>query len=174
MLDALRSFLTDLTGAADRPAGGFTPDDVRVAAIALLVHLANADGVVSAAERNRLGRLVRERLGLDEEQARALIAQASTEERQAVDLYHFTSVLKRRLDEAGRRAVVEAMWRIAYADGLLSELEENVIWRVAELLAVPPRERIALRQQVEREGTERPAGSGDAGPWGPATARNAR
>ena len=40
------------------------------------------------------------------------------------------------------------MWRLVYADGGMHEFEENVVWRVAELLAVPSQVRIRLKQAV--------------------------
>jgi uncharacterized tellurite resistance protein B-like protein len=41
------------------------------------------------------------------------------------------------------------MWELVYADGHVSEFEENVIWRAADLLGVSTRERVNLRQQVQ-------------------------
>ena len=40
------------------------------------------------------------------------------------------------------------MWEIVYADGRRDELEDNLLWRAADLLGISPRERIALRQRV--------------------------
>ena len=162
MFDALRNFFDEMTGGA-RPPESFAGDDHRVAAVALMVHLAEADGVLDEPERKRLQRLVEERYELDPAQARQMIAQASADEREAIDLFQFTHVLKRRLDEKGRQAVVEQLWEMAYADGQAHEFEENIIWRVAELLGVSPRERVELRQRAEREGPEDMNG---AGPWG--------
>lgn len=162
MLDALRSFFDEMTGGT-QPADAFAADDYRLAAVALLVHLANADGVVDEAERQRLHRLVEGRFALSTAEASQLIAQASTQEREAVDLFHFTRILKRRLDEAGRQAVVAALWEVAYADGAVHEFEENIVARVAELLGVSPREKVELRQKAEREGPEDVSA---AGPWG--------
>ena len=68
-----------------------------------------------------------------------------------IDLYHFTSLLNRELEEDGRRCVVEMMWEIAYADGHVSEFESNLIWRAADLLGVPSRERIELGRRVASE-----------------------
>ena len=152
MLEALRSFLDDLT--AGNRAETAAPDEAQVAAVALLVHIAGVDGTVDAAEATRLERLVQQRYALDASAARALIAQATANEREAVDLFGFTHILKRQLDEAGRQAIVEALWEMAYADGSVHEFEENIIWRVAELLGVSARERVELRQRAEREGPE--------------------
>jgi len=66
----------------------------------------------------------------------------------AVDLYGFTSVLKRRLDEAERERIVSMMWELVYADGKVHEFEDNLIWRVAELLGVSSQARIRLKQAV--------------------------
>jgi len=77
-----------------------------------------------------------------------LVAEATVAEQQAVDLYHFTTLINRTLDEAGRRRVVEMMWEIVYADGRVSEFEDNLLWRAADLLGISSRERIELRQQV--------------------------
>ena len=162
MFDALRTFLDDVTGAGQR-SDAFASDDHRLAAVALLVHLANADGVLASTERLRLEQLVEQRYALEPATARRLIAQASADEREAVDLFQFTHVLKRRLDATGRQAVVEALWEMAYADGQIHEFEENIIARIAELLGVSTRERVELKQRAERLGPQDVAG---AGPWG--------
>ena len=44
--------------------------------------------------------------------------------------------------------MIEMMWEVAYADGAVSAYEDNLIWRVADLLCVSSTERIALRQRV--------------------------
>ena len=44
--------------------------------------------------------------------------------------------------------MIEMMWEVAYSDGRITEFENNLIWRVADLLGVSARERIALRQRV--------------------------
>ena len=76
------------------------------------------------------------------------MSKATEAEQEAVDLYHFTSLLNRSLDEDGRRRVIEMMWEIVYADGRVSEFEDNLIWRAADLLGVSTRERIELRRRV--------------------------
>ena len=54
-------------------------------------------------------------------------------------------MLKRQLSEDERIRVIENLWEIAYADGASHEFEENLVWRVAELLGVSPRD--ALRRE---------------------------
>jgi uncharacterized tellurite resistance protein B-like protein len=163
MFDALKSFLAEIGGTGPAPERRFDEADYRLAAAALLIHVANADGHVDQAERLRLQAIVEERFALDADTARLLIAAAEESEREAVDLYHFTATLKRALDEAGRHQVVELMWDMAYADGEVHELEENIVWRVAELLGVPARERMQLKHRAEATGGE--VGGVEPGPW---------
>jgi uncharacterized tellurite resistance protein B-like protein len=72
-------------------------------------------------------------------------------DREAVDLYHFTHLLMGALDEKGRLRVIEMLWEMAFADGAVGEFEDNMMWRVADLLAVSPRDRITLRQQASEK-----------------------
>jgi uncharacterized tellurite resistance protein B-like protein len=147
MFDALKNFIAEVTGA-EPPARSFAEEDYRLAAVALLIHVANVDGETDLAERRRLKTIIAERFGLDAKAASELVAMGEQSDRQAVDCYHFTSVLKRALDDEGRQKIVEMLWDIAFADGLVDEFEENTIWRIAELLGVSTRDRVLARQRV--------------------------
>lgn len=125
-------------------------DDPRVAAAALMYHLMDADGVRQDIEWERLKEVLGESYGLEGEALDALVAQAAAADQEAVDLYAFTSVLKRELDMEARVAFVRLMWEIV-TDGELHELEDHLVWRIAELIGVDRRDRITARQQVERQ-----------------------
>jgi uncharacterized tellurite resistance protein B-like protein len=102
--------------------------------------------------------VVKRRFSLDEASADELIDKATLAEHESVDLYHFTSLLNRVLDEEGRARVIEMMWEIVYADGRRDELEDNLLWRAADLLGVSQQERIELRQRIAKE-TGEPGGA---------------
>jgi hypothetical protein len=51
------------------------------------------------------------------------------------------------------------MWELVYADGEVSEFEDNVVWRAADLLAVSSRDRIELKHQIAARASA-PARSG--------------
>ncbi len=95
--------------------------------------------------------MIKQHFDLDDAATEELIPKATAAEHESVDLYHFTHQLNRALDEAGRARIVEMMWQIVYADGQRDELEDNLIWRAADLLGISPRERIALRRRVSGE-----------------------
>ena len=158
MFDSLKRFITDL-GGAERADREFDDDDYRLAAVALLVHVANVDGAIDAAERQRLKDIIAARFGLDAAATARLIAAGERSDNEAVDFFHFTNVLKHSLDDAGRHKIIEMLWEVAFADGAVHEFEENVVSRITELLGVPPRDRVLLKQRVATE----PAPA--VGPW---------
>ena len=147
MFQAFKDFVSELTGGHKDPSR-FEEGDYRLAAAALLVHVGMIDGTLSDAERAKLRTIVKRCFQLDDAAADALIVQATAAEQEAVDLYRFTSLLNRSLDEAGRRRIVEMMWQMVYADHQVTEFEDNLIWRAADLLGVSSRDRIELRRRV--------------------------
>jgi uncharacterized tellurite resistance protein B-like protein len=134
MLDAIRTFLSEMSGEVEKEFG---EDDYRLAAAALLFHVIE---------------VLMRRYQLEGKDVQQLIAAAETADNEAIDLYGFTRVLKQHLDLAGRERIVELMWMLVYADGTVHEFEDNVIWRVAELLGVSSHARIRLKQSV-RDGS---------------------
>ncbi len=147
MFESLRKLVAEI--ADDRKhASRFDATDYRLAAAALLVHAGAIDGKLSEVEHKKLHNVIMQRFELDDDSAEELIAKASTVEQEAIDLYAFTAKLNRSLNDQGRARIVEMLWEIAYADGVITEFEDNLIWRAADLLGVSRSERIALRQRV--------------------------
>jgi uncharacterized tellurite resistance protein B-like protein len=156
MFQSFRKFLAEVSQGGKHPAH-FEHNDYRLAAAALLVHAAAIDGNISDVARNKLQAVIKRRFDLDEAETDALVAEATEAEHEAIDLYHFTSLINRALDESGRRRVVEMMWEIVYADGRVTEFESNLIWRAADLLGISSRERIELGRRVASErGSDQP------------------
>jgi uncharacterized tellurite resistance protein B-like protein len=149
MFESFKNFVAEFVDGEKHPSQ-FADNDYRLAAVALLVHAATIDGDMSARERDKLHAVVKRRFALDDSLADELIDKATAVEHEAVDLYHFTSLINRVLDEEGRAKIIEMMWEIVYADGRRDELEDNLLWRAADLLGVSPRERIALRQRIAK------------------------
>ena len=152
MFDAFKNFVADFVDGGKHP-GQFGEDDYRLAAAALLVHAAAIDGEMTKSERDKLHAVIKLRFALDDTATDELIEKATAAEHESVDLFHFTHLLNRALDEVGRARVIEMMWQIVYADGQRDELEDNLLWRAADLLGVSPQERIELRRRVGGEGS---------------------
>jgi uncharacterized tellurite resistance protein B-like protein len=146
VLSAIKRLLADVAGRGETVVIG--EGELQLAAAALLFHVVAVDGVVSAEEREMLSSLLGRRFELDPVTTQSLVKAAENADAEAVDLYGFTSVLKRKLEQADRERIIEMMWKLVYADGSVHEFEDNAVWRVAELLAVPSQTRIRLKKSV--------------------------
>lgn len=154
MFEAFRDLLRSI-GLEDQGAGrgGDPADDPRIAAAALLFHVSEADGLVTDAEIARLKASLAAEFGLDARETERVFDAGREADQDAVDLYRFTNVLMAHLDEARRVRFVDLLWEITYADGEVHELEDNTIWRIAELLGVSTRDRmLGKRSAAERNG----------------------
>lgn len=160
MLDGLRQFIADIV-SPDAERRVIDETDYRFAATALLIHIVSLDGKPTAVERRKLQSLIETSFKLDPGAANQLIASATLAESDAVDLYRFTSVIMREVDEAGRRRIVEMMWEMVFADGKVTEFEDNVLWRAADLLAISGRDRIDLKHTVQERQAARAANGKD-------------
>ncbi len=145
MFELLKNLL--LVGQSDDAAIDVA-DNARLAEAALMFHVIAVDGVIDPRENDAALAVLCERFDLSPDDAHTLLDEARVADHGAVDLYGFTSTLKRNLDREQRIAFIEQLWRVVLADEELHELEDNIVWRVAELLHVEARDRISARQRV--------------------------
>ena len=147
MIGSLRTLISNLVDDA-RLQDQFRNMDCRLATAALLIRVATVQSEMSEARRRKLHAVLRAGFGLGDLTTAQLIEDAVAADRSAIDLYHFTRQLNDVLDDEGRRRVVKMMWEVAYVDESMNEVASNIIWRVADLLGVPSRQRIELRQRI--------------------------
>ena len=149
MFERFLAFIRELTGEdAATPELGL--DHPAVAAAALLFFVMDADGERAESERKILEEEIAATYDVHGETLAHVIAAGEKAEQESVDLYAFTSVLNQHLDQEGRIEFVGMMWEIVYADGVRTELEDNIVWRVAELLHVERADRIRMRREIEQ------------------------
>jgi uncharacterized tellurite resistance protein B-like protein len=146
----MKTLISDIVGAPTR-RDRLADDDCRIATAALLIRAANVDGEMSDARRNKLHTILKSYFGCDEAATVELIEEAAKAARDAVDLYHFTSRISFFVNEEKRHRIIQMMWEVIYADGSVSPLENNIVWRTAGLLGVPSRQRVELRHRMAAE-----------------------
>lgn len=139
ILDAIRSFLSKTT-PIDTPAGGggATADAVHVAACALLLDIAYADGEFTVPERTHLEGVLARHFSLSAEDGRALIELCETERKKAVDHFQFTRVLRENYDIGQKMVLAEIMWGLVLADGEVADHEHYLTRKIANLLELEP------------------------------------
>ena len=141
--------LVDRVLGDDQRAANLREEELRLAAAALLVHASLIDGHVDPEETRKLKALLQSRFAIDDNELRKTLKEAAAWEQDSVDLYSFTSIMCRELDQDGRQRMVEMLWEIVLADGVVHEFESNLVWRASELLGVSTQDRVRLRKIVE-------------------------
>ena len=121
----------------------------KLAVAALLVHLAAIDGQVTDAEREALEGTLMDYTGLGDSEVSKLIAEATRQDQESVDFYRFTSALS-SLDNGEKLEIIRMMWQVVFADKKNHELEDNMVWRIAELIGISARQRTTLRNQMAK------------------------
>jgi uncharacterized tellurite resistance protein B-like protein len=151
MFDRLLDFLRELPASGFRDRNEkFSNDDPRLAAAALLSHIMDADGETRESERKKLSSMLSLKYDLKGDSLKQLIRAAEKADQEAIDLSDFTSVLKRQLDYQARLDLIGLMWDMVYADGKVSEVEADVMWRVAELVGISHDDRNAIQDRMDK------------------------
>ncbi len=125
-------------------------DDFQLAMAGLLVHVAAIDEDYHDDEHEMLIAVLQRHFELSPSLADKLLHAGRQREKAAVDIYSFTRVLTKGLDQPGRQEVVEMLWEIAFADGAIHEYESNLVWRASELMGVGRADRLRLREVVKQ------------------------
>jgi len=131
----------------------------RLATGALLVEVARADGIIGTEERQVMQTALETTLGLSREDAFALLEEAEKHSRQATSLFELTQELDRALLAEEKAAIVELLWRVAFADARKDPHEEQRVRQIAGLLHVPHADFIEakIRGRAHGEGGRGPA-----------------
>ncbi len=147
MLDRLKKMFSE--GETDPHAPGqHTVDELHLAAGVLLIETARMDDTIGDEERSVIVDLVRSRFDLADEEVASVVELADEVAHNAVELSRFTRRIRDGFDHDERVEMVEMLWRVVYADGVVHDHEANLLRRVAGLLYVSDRESGEARKRA--------------------------
>ena len=129
-------------------SGSVQPHDVRIAACALLLEMANVDDEFSPGERETILAILKDEYGLSEEHAAALADAAEKQRDDSLDLWHFTQQVNQNFSREEKILVVELLWKIVYVDGKLDKHEDYLVHSLAKMLNLSHRELIDAKLRV--------------------------
>lgn len=138
MLDAIRSLLFGQADEKKDVARHHSVDPLHLAACALLLDVAYADGEFSEPERKHLESAIARHFGLSPEDGERLLAIAEDARRRAVDHFQFTAILQRDFSLGQKMVLAEVMWGLVLADGAIAEHEHYLTRKISNLLELQP------------------------------------
>ncbi len=153
MLASIRDFFERKVAGDARPQ-----HSIELATVALLIEVVRIDRDTQPAERDAVLRAVHEKFGLSGAEADELLRLAEEEVRQSTDYYQFTSLINAQFTQQQKQRVIELMWRVAYADDVLSAHELHLMRKIAGLLHVPDGDYIAAKLRAKEDAVRARAG----------------
>jgi uncharacterized tellurite resistance protein B-like protein len=154
VMDRLFAWLKD--DESGLPQGG---DELQLAVAALLLEAAVVvDGDFDPREREIVRHLLQRCFSLSPDDAQLLIAAAERRVEISSQLFGFTSMVNSQLDRERKIELIEMLWEVAYADGVLDPLEDTMLRRIAGLIDVSDHERGEAKRRVLQRLGMQPAG----------------
>jgi uncharacterized tellurite resistance protein B-like protein len=144
MIDRVLDFLTGRTA----PDPSTRADELELAVAALLVEAARMDDQFDARERAAIARVLAEKFDLSSEAVRSLMDAAESAVAESTQFFPFTQQIVKCISPGDRAQILEMMWEVAYADGVLDPQEDALLRRIAGLIHVPDQERGLARQRA--------------------------
>jgi uncharacterized tellurite resistance protein B-like protein len=158
MLDRLLNFLS----GTEAPSAQAGPDELQLAVAALLVEAARMDDNFDPQERAAIERLLAARFDLTPEAVHELVQAAEQRVRETTQYFPFTREITTRLSTEQRVGIIEMLWEVAYADGVLDPQEDMLLRQIAGLIHVPDHDRGEARKRaLEKVAARQASGKAD-------------
>jgi len=138
MLSAIKNFFSSSMTPAPEADQTEAAKDIRLAACALLLELANADDEFTDDEKQHLESAVRRQFGLDAAEAEKLLDLAQQARDEAIDLWQFTNLIAENYSTGQKMVLAEIMWGLVYSDGDLASKEDYLMRKICNLLRLEP------------------------------------
>ena len=121
---------------------------VQVATCALLLEVAHSDGHYQAAEAKIVHDLLAGMFNLPADIIAELVDFARDNQQNSTDLFQFAREVNAHFSLEEKLAVMEGVWRIIYADGVLDKFEDALARQLATLLRLSHKEAIGCKVKV--------------------------
>ena len=102
----------------------------------LMIEAASTDGKIDEIEINKISNLLIDIFKEDSQDVEEIIKKCKKEIDEPRSLHFFTSKINKTFDPTKKTLLIEALWEIILADGLVHEFESNLIRRLAGLLYI--------------------------------------
>ena len=126
-------------------------DPLRVSTAAVLLEIGYADGTFSPAEGEDLASYLQRAFQLSADEAAEIIDEATEIRNRTIDHFALTNYIRKNASLAERIEIVKTMWRMVYSDGKLTDYENYLVRKLADLLGLEHHVMIDAKVSVLQE-----------------------
>ena len=125
--------------------------NLHMATAALFVHTAVVDEEFHKKEYNKINDFLKDRFGYNDDVVQQLIIHANRTNNEIMDVDAFIDVVNRNIDHNGQKKIVELIWKIVLADGVIHPFEDNLVRRVCRRFGISPDDYDTLKNNALME-----------------------
>lgn len=148
-----RFFEKNIKSSSDSP-DTVSQHALQIATAALLIEMMRADMQISEEEKKTVKRTIRSKFDLSREEISDVIQFAEDKIWNATGYFEFTSLMNKGFTHAEKIKVIELLWEVAFADGILDKHEEHMVRRIASLIHVSHKDFIEAKLRVKKKSSE--------------------
>jgi uncharacterized tellurite resistance protein B-like protein len=126
-------------------------NQILVAACAILLEMAAIDGEFSDTEIKSIRSILKKESGLPEQEIISIVEISNNQRRESIDLWQFTNLINQEYPVEKKLRIIEAVWKIAYADGRLDSHEDYLAHKLANLLRLSHKQLIETKIKAKKE-----------------------
>ncbi len=152
MLVKIKAYFQSRLTLVGGVSGEAKPPSIELATAALLIEVSRADAHLDAAEKQSVVQALIEQFQLPAADIDELVRLAEDEVEEAISLYQFTRLVNENYAYEQKLQLIEAMWRVAFADGELDKYEDYLVRKVADLIYVSHTDFIRCKLRVAEAG----------------------
>lgn len=154
MLSVLRKFLFEENEQTSENVVQHSHDvekKLQVAACALFIELAKADGNFTDEERNFIINHMKNCFNIGEEYAKELIELAEKRVKESVSIYEFTGEINEHFTQEQKEKLIENLWRLVFTDEKMHAYEDHLMKKVSLTLNIEHKKLIEKKLLVKSE-----------------------
>lgn len=124
---------------------------VEIAACALFIEIAKADGEFTEDERNFIISEMKNTFNLEDDCITDLMALAEQKVKESVSIYEFTEIINNTFSQSEKIELIESLWKLIYKDEKLSAYEDHLIKRIGATMNIEHKQIINAKLLVKEQ-----------------------
>jgi len=150
MVNTIKQFFEKYVAPSSVNTNNISDHSLQIATAALLIEMMRADTDISPEEEEKVTATIRSKFELSGEETAALIELAHDKVWEATGYFEFTSLMNKGFSYEQKIKVIEHLWEVAYADGILDKHEEYMVRKIADLIYVSHKDFINAKLRVKK------------------------
>lgn len=123
-------------------------DRIQIATCVILLEVAKFDFDFSSIEKETTKAILKHEFSISEDAIEDLMKIAEEKREDRVDIWDFTNVINQNFSREEKIKIIEAAWKIIYADNKLDKYEDHYVHVLADLLRLRHDELIDAKLRV--------------------------